>query len=151
MDCLMMTTGCTSARSQLLVMGMAAMTVFLAMTLFFSPLQYSEAAEVECVLPIPTEMRVCVNCRPVPEGSAAATAVPSISNGDCLVVMLLPAGTKVEIQCHQLGEGTGSTIWYKVCGVDASTGVETGICGYLQQADVRFCLPSDIVIPPCPC
>ncbi|CAK9204532.1 unnamed protein product [Sphagnum troendelagicum] len=88
MDCLIMTTGCTSARSQLLVMGMAAMTVFLAMTLFLSPLQYPEAAEVECVLPIPTEMRVCVNC-PVPEGSAAATAVPSISNGDCTVVMIL--------------------------------------------------------------
>jgi hypothetical protein len=131
-------------------MGMAAMTVFLAMTLFFSPLQYSQAAEEECVLPISTAMLFCVICR-VPEGSAAAAAAPSTSNRDCTVEVILPAGTKVEIQCHQLGEGTGSTIWHKVCVVDASTGVETGKCGYLQQADIQFCLTSDIVIPSCSC
>jgi hypothetical protein len=146
-----MTTGCKSARSQLPVMGMAAMTVFLAMTLFFSPLQYSEAAEEVCVLPHPTEMFFCVNCPPVPESSAApvAAAAPSTSNVECNVVLLLPAGTKVEIECHQLGEGTGSTIWYKVCVVEASTGVETGQCGYLQRADIQFCLKSGIIIPSC--
>ncbi|CAM6030719.1 unnamed protein product [Sphagnum balticum] len=149
MDCLMMTTGCTSARSQLLVMSMAAMTVFLAMTPFFSPSQYALAAEEECVLPTPTEMIFCVNC-PVPEGSAAAAApAPITSNLNCTIAVILPAGTKVEIECHQLGEGTGSTIWYKVCVVDASTGVETGECGYVQQADIQSCLTSGIVIPSC--
>jgi hypothetical protein len=65
-------------------------------------------------------------------------------------VTILPAGTKVEIECHQLGEGTGSTIWYKVCVVDASTAVETtGECGYLQQAKIQSCLKSGIVIPSC--
>lgn len=152
MDCLMMmTTGCTSARSQLLVMGMATMTVFLVITLLFSPLQYSEAAEEECVLPTSTGMFLCMNCR-VPEGSAAAAATaPSTSNAQCEVLVLLPAGTKVEIQCYQFGEGPGSTIWYKVCVVDGSTLVEPGICGYLQQPEVQFCLRAGIVIPYCPC
>jgi hypothetical protein len=90
-----------------------------------------------------------VNCPPVPEDSAAAAPAPSTSNVECNIVVILPAGTKVEIECRQLGEGTGSTIWYKVCVVDASTGVETGECGYVQQAEIQFCLKSGIVIPSC--